>query len=178
MRSKTSPFHISSNGGEECFQLSAHVPTFTEKTQALLTTEIQSFPFPHIPSPERSHQQTLPPKANTGATKRQVRNPRTNGKPTRHRAKLPQASPTLLNPDSNAIFPCKICKKVFYKVKSRSAHMKTHRMQANVKKPPPSPPFIYNYHSYPSSSVNSSVHKDNDFSAANKTLPGRSSGTT
>ncbi|XP_046375534.2 transcriptional-regulating factor 1-like isoform X3 [Haliotis rufescens] len=31
------------------------------------------------------------------------------------------------------IFPCKLCNRVFYKVKSRSAHMKSHKVQDNEK---------------------------------------------
>lgn len=52
--------------------------------------------------------------------------------PPRHRAepaaKKPRA-PTKPPQDPDAIFPCKKCGRVFYKVKSRSAHMKSHAEQ-------------------------------------------------
>ncbi|XP_059212600.1 mitotic deacetylase associated SANT domain protein a isoform X3 [Centropristis striata] len=50
--------------------------------------------------------------------------------PHRPRAepKKPRAPPKA-PPDPDAIFPCKKCGRVFYKVKSRSAHMKSHAEQ-------------------------------------------------
>uniref|UniRef100_A0A3Q3G414 Mitotic deacetylase associated SANT domain protein a n=1 Tax=Labrus bergylta TaxID=56723 RepID=A0A3Q3G414_9LABR len=43
-------------------------------------------------------------------------------------AKKPRA-PAKPPPDPDAVFPCKKCGRVFYKVKSRSAHMKSHAEQ-------------------------------------------------
>ncbi|KAM5262636.1 LOW QUALITY PROTEIN: transcriptional-regulating factor 1-like [Ctenodactylus gundi] len=36
--------------------------------------------------------------------------------------------------DSTTTFPCKECSKVFFKIKSRSAHMKTHRQQEDLRR--------------------------------------------
>ncbi|XP_056424174.1 transcriptional-regulating factor 1 isoform X2 [Hyla sarda] len=41
----------------------------------------------------------------------------------------PAHSTTSGETDATSIFPCKLCGKVFYKIKSRNAHMKTHRQQ-------------------------------------------------
>ncbi|XP_069811440.1 transcriptional-regulating factor 1 isoform X2 [Dendropsophus ebraccatus] len=41
----------------------------------------------------------------------------------------PAHSTTSGETDATSVFPCKLCGKVFYKIKSRNAHMKTHRQQ-------------------------------------------------
>ncbi|KAM3930034.1 transcriptional-regulating factor 1 [Leptodactylus fuscus] len=41
----------------------------------------------------------------------------------------PAHSTTSGETDASSVFPCKLCGKVFYKIKSRNAHMKTHRQQ-------------------------------------------------
>ncbi|MEE6474046.1 hypothetical protein FKM82_010263 [Ascaphus truei] len=41
----------------------------------------------------------------------------------------PANSTTSGETDSATVFPCKVCGKVFFKIKSRNAHMKTHRQQ-------------------------------------------------
>ncbi|XP_041420202.1 transcriptional-regulating factor 1 isoform X2 [Xenopus laevis] len=41
----------------------------------------------------------------------------------------PAHSNTSGETDTSTIFPCKVCGKVFFKIKSRNAHMKTHRQQ-------------------------------------------------
>ncbi|XP_048830968.1 transcriptional-regulating factor 1-like isoform X1 [Brienomyrus brachyistius] len=44
----------------------------------------------------------------------------------------PAHSTTSGETDSTLLFPCKECGKVFFKIKSRNAHMKTHRQQDDV----------------------------------------------
>ncbi|KAF6717093.1 ELM2 and SANT domain-containing protein 1 [Oryzias melastigma] len=51
--------------------------------------------------------------------------PRNRAEPTAKKAKPPPKPPQ----DPNAVFPCKKCGRVFSKVKSRSAHMKSHAEQ-------------------------------------------------
>ncbi|XP_040207442.1 transcriptional-regulating factor 1 isoform X2 [Rana temporaria] len=46
----------------------------------------------------------------------------------------PAHSTTSGETDTTSAFPCKICGKVFYKIKSRNAHMKTHRQQEEQQK--------------------------------------------
>lgn len=46
----------------------------------------------------------------------------------------PAHSTTSGETDTMSVFPCKICGKVFYKIKSRNAHMKTHRQQEEQQK--------------------------------------------
>ncbi|KAM9316844.1 transcriptional-regulating factor 1 [Gastrophryne carolinensis] len=46
----------------------------------------------------------------------------------------PAHSTTSGETDTTSIFPCKVCGKVFYKIKSRNAHMKTHRQQEEQQK--------------------------------------------
>ncbi|XP_077341835.1 transcriptional-regulating factor 1 isoform X2 [Lithobates pipiens] len=46
----------------------------------------------------------------------------------------PAHSTTSGETDTTSVFPCKICGKVFYKIKSRNAHMKTHRQQEEQQK--------------------------------------------
>ncbi|XP_073484538.1 transcriptional-regulating factor 1 isoform X1 [Aquarana catesbeiana] len=46
----------------------------------------------------------------------------------------PAHSTTSGETDTTSVFPCKICSKVFYKIKSRNAHMKTHRQQEEQQK--------------------------------------------
>ncbi|KAG9484402.1 hypothetical protein GDO78_010011 [Eleutherodactylus coqui] len=41
----------------------------------------------------------------------------------------PAHSTTSGETDATSVFPCRLCGKVFYKIKSRNAHMKTHRQQ-------------------------------------------------
>nr|XP_033504985.1 mitotic deacetylase associated SANT domain protein a isoform X2 [Epinephelus lanceolatus] len=50
---------------------------------------------------------------------------RQRGEPAAKKSRAPAKPP----PDPDAIFPCKKCGRVFYKVKSRSAHMKSHAEQ-------------------------------------------------
>ncbi|XP_029281405.1 mitotic deacetylase associated SANT domain protein a isoform X2 [Cottoperca gobio] len=50
---------------------------------------------------------------------------RPRAEPAAKKSKAPAKPP----PDPDAIFPCKKCGRVFYKVKSRSAHMKSHAEQ-------------------------------------------------
>ncbi|TWW68699.1 mitotic deacetylase associated SANT domain protein a [Takifugu flavidus] len=51
--------------------------------------------------------------------------PRPRPAPAAKKSKEPTKPPQ----DSDAVFPCKKCSRVFYKVKSRSAHMKSHAEQ-------------------------------------------------
>ncbi|XP_028253525.1 mitotic deacetylase associated SANT domain protein a isoform X2 [Parambassis ranga] len=51
--------------------------------------------------------------------------PRPRAEPTAKKSKPPTKPP----PDPDAVFPCKKCGRVFNKVKSRSAHMKSHAEQ-------------------------------------------------
>nr|DBA27211.1 TPA: hypothetical protein GDO54_011377 [Pyxicephalus adspersus] len=46
----------------------------------------------------------------------------------------PAHSTTSGETDTTSVFPCKICGKVFFKIKSRNAHMKTHRQQEEQQK--------------------------------------------
>jgi len=47
--------------------------------------------------------------------------------PTPDKRSASAASPASSQGDGSEEFPCKLCGKVFYKVKSRNAHMKSHR---------------------------------------------------
>ncbi|XP_053316763.1 transcriptional-regulating factor 1 isoform X2 [Spea bombifrons] len=46
----------------------------------------------------------------------------------------PAHSTTSGETDPATIFPCKVCGKVFFKIKSRNAHMKTHRQQEELQR--------------------------------------------
>lgn len=63
------------------------------------------------PASKEAHQSSVPHKPRAEAT----------AKKTKAQPKPPQ--------DPNEVFPCKKCGRVFYKVKSRSAHMKSHAEQ-------------------------------------------------
>ncbi|XP_068089084.1 transcriptional-regulating factor 1 isoform X2 [Hyperolius riggenbachi] len=77
---------------------------------------------------------TLPPKVYPPAASRQ--------KPAAQPAQpgycsvksSPAHSTTSGETDATSVFPCKVCGKVFYKIKSRNAHMKTHRQQEEQQK--------------------------------------------
>ncbi|XP_034326291.2 transcriptional-regulating factor 1 isoform X3 [Magallana gigas] len=53
--------------------------------------------------------------------------------PGRPSTKPPANKPSPNRDESTEVFPCKLCGRVFAKVKSRSAHMKSHRMAENEK---------------------------------------------
>lgn len=53
--------------------------------------------------------------------------------PGRPPSKPPASKPSPNREESTEVFPCKLCGRVFSKVKSRSAHMKSHRMAENEK---------------------------------------------
>ncbi|XP_018579373.1 uncharacterized protein LOC108917312 isoform X2 [Anoplophora glabripennis] len=59
-----------------------------------------------------------------GGTARNSPTPSPSAAPDKRTA---PASSTVCHPDSTDEYPCKICGKVFTKIKSRSAHMKSHR---------------------------------------------------
>ncbi|XP_057664122.1 mucin-5AC isoform X3 [Diorhabda carinulata] len=56
-----------------------------------------------------------------------ARNSPTPSSTTTERRTVSVTSSTMCHPDSTEEYPCKICGKVFTKIKSRSAHMKSHR---------------------------------------------------
>ncbi|XP_062577324.1 transcriptional-regulating factor 1-like isoform X1 [Saccostrea cucullata] len=55
------------------------------------------------------------------------------GRPSTKTSKPPKPSPVNDGDQPTEVFPCKLCGRVFHKVKSRSAHMKSHRMAENEK---------------------------------------------
>ncbi|KAM7367774.1 hypothetical protein PAMP_014051 [Pampus punctatissimus] len=65
-----------------------------------------------------------------GSVSKEVHHPSAPHRPRAEpAAKKSRAAPMKPPQDPDAIFPCKKCSRVFYKVKSRSAHMKSHAEQ-------------------------------------------------
>lgn len=63
------------------------------------------------------------------AVSKETHHPSAPPRPRAEAAAKKSRVPTKPPPDPDAIFPCKKCGRVFYKVKSRSAHMKSHAEQ-------------------------------------------------
>uniref|UniRef100_UPI0037E82200 mitotic deacetylase associated SANT domain protein a n=1 Tax=Semicossyphus pulcher TaxID=241346 RepID=UPI0037E82200 len=61
--------------------------------------------------------------------KQELHHPAAPHRPRAEPAAKKSRAPAKPPPDPDAIFPCKKCGRVFYKVKSRSAHMKSHAEQ-------------------------------------------------
>ncbi|CAH1185966.1 unnamed protein product [Phyllotreta striolata] len=78
-----------------------------------------------------------------GGTARNSPTPSASSTSTERRTSLVTSSSSVCHPDSTEEYPCKICGKVFTKIKSRSAHMKSHRppdaepVKRKEKEPPP-----------------------------------------
>nr|XP_020497171.1 LOW QUALITY PROTEIN: ELM2 and SANT domain-containing protein 1-like [Labrus bergylta] len=63
------------------------------------------------------------------AVKKDLHHPAASHRPRAEPAAKKPRAPAKPPPDPDAVFPCKKCGRVFYKVKSRSAHMKSHAEQ-------------------------------------------------